>query len=169
VQDISIPDYFSKHAPKAGKKVKGRNLALDILTQNEIKTMRELCGIDYAQKEKIFYPQEIAKDRERFDAHFEANYIVNSMCGRYSKSVRAAELLAAGEVLISEYFMEHAPPESARRIANGLNRADIETMDALCYMPVEKLCRVRNIGEKSLEIILLLREGYAAEHRIVLA
>ena len=68
---------------------------------------------------------------------------------------------------IQAFFTEYAPPIFStilvKRTAKQLCRDGIETMDALSITPIEKLKRVRNIGEKSLEIVIYMREKYLAQ------
>ena len=65
---------------------------------------------------------------------------------------------------IQSYFMEHVPPGIMRSWAiNGLHRGRVETMSQLCQMPLHELKRIRNIGAKTLEVVLPVREKYMAE------
>lgn len=49
------------------------------------------------------------------------------------------------------------------RAGNQLSRGGILTMNQLCEMPVDQIRQVRNIGEKSLRVILEEREKYMRE------
>ena len=69
---------------------------------------------------------------------------------------------------IQTFFSEHAPPQFSailvKRTAKQLCRDGIETMDALIVLPIEKLKNIRNIGKKSLEIAICMREKYSAQN-----
>ena len=71
------------------------------------------------------------------------------------------------EIGISTYFFEHAPSTElhslTRRAVNALVRGGIETMDMLCEAAPEKLLRIRNMGVKSLELSLIMRDKYAKD------
>ena len=73
---------------------------------------------------------------------------------------------------IREYFAEHAPEEYAKPLVNMASsqmwRAGAETMDILCNMTVVEIIKTRNIGEKSRELVLLMRKKYATENQIAL-
>ena len=71
-------------------------------------------------------------------------------------------------ITIQGYFTEHAgdfPPSLVKRTAHQLLRHGIETMDALCEISAEQIENVRNIGGKSLEIVLSMRDKYAPNRR----
>ena len=74
---------------------------------------------------------------------------------------------------IRDYFAIHAPkseyPHLAKRAINALERGEIRTMDALARATEEEIAEKRNVGEKGLALILLLRGRYAAERDIELA
>jgi len=38
-------------------------------------------------------------------------------------------------------------------------------MDALCAMSPEQICKLRNLGKKSIEVILQARDKYIAEQK----
>ena len=70
---------------------------------------------------------------------------------------------------ISDYFAKHASKSEyahlSKRASNALERGGIRTMDALAHATKEEITRVRNIGEKCLALVFMLRGQYAAEHR----
>ena len=63
------------------------------------------------------------------------------------------------------YFAKHGPytdsPHLLARALNGLERIYIKTMDELVNTSPDKLAGIRNIGSKSLGLILQLREQYS--------
>jgi len=65
---------------------------------------------------------------------------------------------------IQIFFAKHAPSTKLhslkRRAVNALVRGGIESMDMLCDTPIEKLERIRNLGTKSLELTILMRQKY---------
>ena len=68
---------------------------------------------------------------------------------------------------IRSYFTENTPGKfqgvSVMNTAiSSLLRAGVDNMDALCAMPEKDVALVRNIGAKRLELVLLLRDRYAA-------
>ncbi len=58
---------------------------------------------------------------------------------------------------VAEYFTKVCPH---RRIHNALVRGRITTMEQVCAMSEEQLTRVRNLGRKSLAIVLAERQKY---------
>jgi len=74
----------------------------------------------------------------------------------------------AGEVLISEYFSEYGSRfgESSivERAINSLERANIGTMDQLCAKPVKYIEKIRNVGAKTVELIINLRNKYMGDN-----
>ncbi len=62
------------------------------------------------------------------------------------------------------YFSQHSPPglrnDLVNRAKNALLRGDIKTMEALAQLTPNELARVRNLGAKSLEVALIMREQY---------
>ena len=68
---------------------------------------------------------------------------------------------------IQAFFSEYAPPIFSsilvKRTAKQLTRDGIESMDDLSTVPIERLKKTRNIGEKSLEIAIYMREKYLAQ------
>ncbi len=60
---------------------------------------------------------------------------------------------------VAEYFTKVCPN---RRIHNALVRGRITTMEQVCAMSEEQLIRVRNLGRKSLAIVLAERQKYLA-------
>ena len=73
------------------------------------------------------------------------------------------------DITIQAYFTEHVPEHNRVRTINCLVRGGISTMDELCHASMERLVRVRNMGEKTREIALAMRDKYAAENQITLA
>ena len=73
-------------------------------------------------------------------------------------------------VSVRAYFEEHTPPgyrrDILKRSTNALVRGEIATMDALALATPWKIARVRNLGEKCLELVLLLRDQYIEEKGI---
>ncbi|MCL2696446.1 MAG: hypothetical protein FWE74_00020 [Oscillospiraceae bacterium] len=68
---------------------------------------------------------------------------------------------------LEKYFKKHAPSTVYHKLTvraiNALVRGGITTMDELCSVSVEKLNRVRNLGEKCLEMALFMRNKYESE------
>ena len=77
------------------------------------------------------------------------------------------------DVDIRAYFAQHAHEAFNQRLVNMASkqmvRAGIESMKILCGMTVEEIVRTRNIGEKSQEVVLTMREKYAQENQIRLS
>ena len=73
------------------------------------------------------------------------------------------------DIDIRTYFNEHASrgdpgaPPPLVRTTNAVIRSGINTMDELLDKTPEELLRIRNAGEKCLELIYLMREKYAQE------
>ena len=67
-------------------------------------------------------------------------------------------------VSLMTYFLENAPPAYpetlVKRTAKQLCREGIDTMEVLAGTSVECLKKARNIGEKSLEVALHMRDMY---------
>ena len=73
------------------------------------------------------------------------------------------------EVLIATYFRENTPPEYRNQSVmntsiSQLQRAGIASMGELDVMTDEKIERIRNIGLKRRELVLLMRDKYRNEH-----
>ncbi|MDR2558559.1 MAG: hypothetical protein LBC86_03310 [Oscillospiraceae bacterium] len=68
------------------------------------------------------------------------------------------------------YFKEHAPSTEYNKLTvrtiNALVRGGIVTMDELCAASAEKLTRVRNLGEKCLQMALFMRDKHESEKKI---
>lgn len=72
------------------------------------------------------------------------------------------------DLYFASYFAQNKPVTDKTllvRITNGLIRSRIETMDALCAMSPEQICKLRNLGKKSIEVILQARDKYIAEQK----
>ena len=82
-------------------------------------------------------------------------------------SHRKAELLASGEVLVETYFNENIsatlPKGAKKRIINTLIRAEIETMNQLCAESDDELAIIREVGPKTLDLILQMSSKYMTE------
>ncbi len=61
----------------------------------------------------------------------------------------------------NEYFTAIRP---SVRVRNCLFRAGIHTMGEVCSMSEEEILRVRNLGQKSLAIVLEERQKFLAEY-----
>ena len=74
------------------------------------------------------------------------------------------------DIDIQAYFAEHAPEIFAKPLVNmaarQMRRAGAETMTTLGGMTDEAIKRTRNIGNRSQEIVFLMRDKYAAENGI---
>ena len=69
---------------------------------------------------------------------------------------------------IEIYFRENTPEKyQNQHILNTnisqLRRSGVETMNALCAMSDEEIARIKNIGEKRRELVLLMRNKYRKE------
>jgi len=66
---------------------------------------------------------------------------------------------------VNAYFARHAPfteYASVRvRAVNALVRGGISTMDELCGASAEDIKKIRNLGERSLKLALIMREKYS--------
>ncbi len=73
-------------------------------------------------------------------------------------------------ISVADYFVEHTPaPQRCflmRRSINALVRGDIKTMDVLALVTPRRIARVRNLGGKCLELVLMLREQYIEKNGI---
>lgn len=72
------------------------------------------------------------------------------------------------DIDIRTYFnkckdMDGSGAGTLTRASNGLVRSEIYTMNQLCEMPLDELNNVRNIGGKTIKLILRIRERYIAE------
>ena len=73
------------------------------------------------------------------------------------------------DIDIRTYFNAHAPrgdpgaPPPLVRTTNAVIRSGINTMDELLAKTPQEIARIRNAGEKCLELIYLMREKYAEE------
>ena len=71
---------------------------------------------------------------------------------------------------IRAYFAEHVPETYDRlfvkRVARQMYRAGVETMTILSGKTDKEIIRTRNIGDRSQEIVFLMRDKYAAENQI---
>ena len=68
------------------------------------------------------------------------------------------------KISIKEYFGENSgdsPKGMANRIAKGLARNRINTMDDLLDATPGEIAGIRDIGQKRLALILLLRDKYS--------
>ena len=92
------------------------------------------------------------------------------------KEHRSAERKTEGqmprEVLIATYFRENTPPEYRNQSVmntsiSQLQRAGIASMGELDVMTEEKIERIRNIGLKRRELVLLMRDKYRTEHKAI--
>ena len=94
----------------------------------------------------------------------------NKMRSKYSRDTRKEELLAAGEVLIEEYFSAHRPRDAPKgataRASKSLRNAGIETMRQLAEATPERIAMVRVMGGKTLPVALALREKYMEGLRV---
>ena len=68
------------------------------------------------------------------------------------------------DVYVQAYFTEHAPEENRVRTINCLVRGGINTMDELCEASMEKIDLIRNMGVKTRELALAMRDKYIAEN-----
>ena len=67
------------------------------------------------------------------------------------------------DVYVHDYFTEHAPEQNRVRTINCLVRGGINTMDELCGASTEQIDRIRNMGVKTRELALAMRDKYIAE------
>jgi len=157
-QDIDVRSYFIENAHKFGQDKEVWNRVVEVLLKNGITYMWELCEKDKVCVGRLF------RDKDE-DLYNKCCKLVWRVMDEYYAADRKAELLAAGEVFVDAYFLEHAPKIKGvtNRAVLALRRGGIETMSALCACSLEELKRVRNLGAKSLELALLMRAKYAAE------
>ena len=67
------------------------------------------------------------------------------------------------EILVRDYFHAHAPDEQkgiVPRTINALERAGVQTMDALRRLSRKDLAETRCVGEKSLGLAIILQEKF---------
>ena len=69
------------------------------------------------------------------------------------------------DITVQAYFSEHAPEENRMRTINCLVRGGIKTMEELSLASMERLVRVRNMGVKTRELALVMRDKYIAENK----
>ena len=70
------------------------------------------------------------------------------------------------EILVRDYFCVHAPDGQmgiVARAVNALERAGVQTMDALRCLSHKDLAKTRCMGEKSLKLALILQEKFISE------
>ena len=168
--DTDIHTYFRQHRKHATKNGKAENVWLrsaDTLTHGGVKTMSDLAEIK-SDVDFIRYFIDFESPGKKLD---EGGYdFASKMKAKYSREARKEELLAAGEVLIEEYFSAHgsrdAPRGAATRAATSLRRAGIETMSQLAEATPEQIARARDMGGKTLPVALDMREKYMAENAV---
>ncbi|MDR0286257.1 MAG: hypothetical protein LBI03_00885 [Clostridiales bacterium] len=66
---------------------------------------------------------------------------------------------------VRAYFNQHEDSESnlSVRSINALIKGGINTMDELCAADIKKIRKIRNLGDKCLEYVLMIREKYMLE------
>jgi DNA-directed RNA polymerase alpha subunit len=66
---------------------------------------------------------------------------------------------------VRTYFSQHDDSESniSVRSVNALIKGGINTMDELCAADIQKIKKIRNLGDKCLEYVLMIREKYMLE------
>ena len=161
-QNADVQSYFMERAHQSGPKAEVWNRVVDALLKNGVKTMR-----DFSEKEDDWLYRLFVRDENgKRVLDEEGRELSRDAHRKYRSSVHEAELLSSGEILLEAYFDKHAPKKKSvtNRVSFALRRSGISTMSALCAMSVEELKKVRNLGEKSLEIALMMREKYAAEN-----
>ena len=165
-----IHAYFKKHMKRASNSGRAANVWLrsaDALVRGGVKTMGELAGIgsdvDFIRHFINFESPGRELDAEGYD-------FASKMRSKHSRERHKAQLLAAGEVLVEEYFSAHCPRDAPKgataRASKSLRNAGIETMRQLAEATPERIAMVRVMGGKTLPIALVLREKYINELRI---
>jgi DNA-directed RNA polymerase alpha subunit len=88
-------------------------------------------------------------------------------CAHYAKHNQTEEVIEmSGETNTLEYFHRRGDEVGGERrtlynrAANALARSRLNTLSEVYSLPEEKLRRVRNLGEKSLAVVLYERERY---------
>ena len=168
--DTDIHDYFRqnrKYAPKNGRATNVWLRSADTLTRGGVKTMSDLAKIKSDVDFIRYFIDFESPGKELDDSGFD---FANKMRAKYSRDAHKEELLAAGEVLVEEYFSAHSPRDApkgaAARMAKSLRLSGIETMRQLADTAPEKIAKVRNMGGKAIAVALALREKYTNELRI---
>ena len=165
-QNMDVYTYFKENA----KNSKAANVwlrSVEALARGGVKTMSELAKIesdvDFIRHFIDFESPGKELDDEGYD-------FASKMRAKYSRDTRKAQLLAAGEVLIEEYFSEHAPLDAPKgataRASSSLRRSGVETMRQLAETSPSTIARIHNIGSKTLAVALDMREKYAIELRV---
>ena len=149
-KSAELRTYFLTRAPKSVEIV-------ETFIQNGAETMDDLC-----EKGNAWFIITLGMDEKKIDT-------AQKIVGEYRTVRRRVDLLAAGEVLLGAYFYENTPDDY--RVSglldstiDQLTRAGIESMGALDAMTDEKIKRIRNIGHKRRELVLLMRDKYRVEN-----
>ena len=66
---------------------------------------------------------------------------------------------------VQAYFELHDDSVSniSVRAVNALIKGGINTMDELCATDMKKIKKIRNLGDKCFEYVLMMRENYMAD------
>ena len=170
MSDTEIHTYFNEHRRHASKNCRAAGVWLrsaDTLARGGIKTMGDLVKIKSDVDFIRYFINFESPGKEMDDNGYD---YANKMRGKYIRDTHKEELLAAGEVLIAEYFSAYAPRDApkgaAARAATSLRRKGIETMRQLADASPDMIASAQNMGEKSLAVALALREKYANELRM---
>jgi len=160
-RDMDLRSYFMEQAPKSGSNVEVWNRTVDTLLKNGVNTMRELSDLgDSTRLFDMFMNKNKVADEK-------GCYLAREVRNKYEKAAHKADLLASGEVLVDTYIRENAPATFSQlltnRVISALMRMRVETMSALAALSVKDVAMLHNIGEKSLELALLMREKYISE------
>ena len=158
-QDVDIRSYISK------QHLKGSGKLVDVLLRNGVNTMEELRAKD---DDWLLTALDMGEDKSTEDIF---NATLSVIC-KYCADKKVEKLLAAGEMPVYTYFFENAPEHFRQKAilhaaADSLQRAGVDTMDALDTITDERIERIRYIGEKRRELVLLMRDKYRTEHKAI--
>ena len=163
-QNIDVYTYFKENAAKNNKAANVWLRSAEALARCGVKKMDDLANIgsdvDFIRHFINFESTAKELDDDSYD-------FASKMKAKYSRDAHKAKLRAAGEVLVEDYFLAHAPQDApkgiAARAASGLRRRGIETMRQLAETSPSTIARIHNIGGKTLAVALDMREKYVVE------
>jgi len=152
---MEVKEYFIERAPKSGKGLAVWNRVSGCIVQCGVETMAEFGEKDFGWLLSVF-----GEDREGIAL---AEQIMEKYCADAYKDKLNA-LVSEGKTPVEVYFRAHGPqaaPDSLiSRAIRTLRFLDIETMEQLCAVPLTEYRKVRSVGEKTVELVLLMRKKY---------
>ena len=158
---MEIKEYFDDNAPQAGKAFIVWNRVAERISQSKIKTMQEFGDKDFRWLLSLFHddPEALSLAERIMDKYCTETY-VSKLRGLAEKGITPVEM----------YFRAHGVEAASEslisRAVSTLRFIDIETMDQLCGASLREYSKMRNVGEKTLELVLLMRKKYMRERNL---